>query len=276
MPLIEYENSMLFSSDPSLGAINRSSDGSSFEVQFGEPLSIPKNAVNCSVSVFESTIWYTVPNLTVSNNRLYIYGDSNTLPSVPTLYSVIIPKGLYDLGALSSAVLSQLSDLGARISPLPLISFYADSNTQKVVIKFNYSNVYIDFTQTNTFREIIGFLPLIYGPYTNSPLSIIASNVASFNQINYFLISSNIVSQGIRINNKFNNILSQVLITVSPGSQQVSAPFNPAKIQCNELVGSSRTNLKFSLTDDKLRAVDTNGEYFTLRLVIKYYVNSDL
>ena len=78
------------------------------------------------------------------------------------------------------------------------------------------------------------------------------------------------MNKGIRFNNSYNQTVAQVLIDVAPGSQIVSTPFNPAKCNAQELAGSKRTNLRFWLTDDKQRNVNTNGEYFTARIVIHY------
>ena len=270
MNLIPVENSILFSSDDQLGAINRSADGSSFEVQFDTPISIPKDAMNVSLSIEEATVWFTVPNIVETNNRLFIFGD-DTLGN-PQLFTVIVPKGLYDLPGLNNAVLIQLENLGAKTEPSPLINFLSDANTQKVIIRFNYDNVFVDFSQPNTPRDILGFLPLQIGAFATVPINVIADNVAQFNTVNYFLIATDLVREGIRFNNRHAGIVSQVLIDVPPGSQIVSKPFNPPRINADELIGAKRTNIRFNLTDDRLRPVDTNSEYYSLRMVIRYLI----
>ena len=277
MSFIPEEISLIVSSDPDAGAINLSSDGSRFEIQLDdEGISIPKDAINVNVSVEESTVWWVIPNIiTGENDTFYIYGDNDVTPAVPQLFTVVIPQGLYDLGGLNQAVQAELESQGAKTidgggNPLPLISLTADDATQKVRIRFNYTNVYIDFQPNNTPRQILGFDALQYGPYPAAPLSILAPNVAAFNQVNYFLIHSDLVNKGIRFNNSFNQTVAQVLIDVAPGSQIVSTPFNPAKCNAQELAGSKRTNLRFWLTDDQQRNVNTNGEHFTARIVIHY------
>lgn len=271
--LIPQEISFLVTSDPLQGAVNKSSDGSEFEIQFDDALIIPSDAVSVSVCCEEATVWWTVPNIiTDNNNMFYIYGNSAL--GVPTLYTISIAQGLYDLNALNASLLNGLESSGAKQMNgnvyQPLISLSADNATQKVLIRFNYPNVYIDFTQANTSREILGFNSAIYGPYALTPQNIIAPNVASFNTVNYFLIASDLVQKGIRFNNRYNQIISQVLINVSPGSQIVNTPFNPPRVQAQELAGARRTNLRFRLSDDRLRPVNTNGEYWTARIVIRY------
>ena len=276
--MVSEEISMIVSSDPQAGAINVSPDGSQFEIQLDDSgVSIPKDALNVNVAVEEATVWWTVPNIiTGVNDKFYVFGDDDTLPvPVPQLFVVQIPQGLYDLPGLNSAIETGLEALGARTfdatnSPLPLISLSPDTATQKVLLRFNYTNVYVDFQPNDTPREILGFDALQYGAYPAAPINILAPNVAAFNQINYFLIHSDLVNKGIRFNNSYNQTISQVLIDVAPGSQIVSTPFNPAKSNAQELAGSNRTNLRFWLTDDKQRPVDTNGEYYSARIVIHY------
>lgn len=269
------EISIVVTSDTTQGAINKSTDGSSFEVQLDEALEIPKDAVNISLTVEEATVWWTVPNIiTGINDTLYIFGDDNQAVPVPQLFVITIPKGLYDLSLLNNSIQSQLELAGARVldgvNPLPLISLFADNSTQKVIIRFNYTNVYVDFAPTGTPRILLGFDAVQYGPFAGAPINELAPNVAEFNTVDYFLIASDLVSRGIRFNNRYNQIVSQVLIDVAPGSQIVSTPFNPSRVNVNELAGAKRSNLRFRLTDNLLRPVDTNGEDWTARIVIRY------
>ena len=370
--VVPEEISMLVSSDPSAGASNRSADGSYFEVQLQDGLTVPKDALNVNVSVEEATVWWVVPNITTGvNDKFYITGpeelnvtDRLTLgypasaqysmtvvsPNVSTLiilnlaagmptgdfvigdefrpndgpssgilytitgittdapnlknytvsgllegnipaitgdfsrvrpggtirnFVLTIDEGLYDLSGLNQALLRELENAGAQITDgndnsLPLLSLSPDDATQKVEIRFNYSTVSIDFTQPDTCREILGFNSNLYGPYATVPFNLVAPNVAQFNQVNYFLIHSDLTNKGIRFNNDYNQTISQVLIDVAPGSQVVSKPFNPAKINAPELTGATRTNLRFWITDDKNRRINTNNEYWTARIVIHF------
>tara|TARA_R110001606_G_scaffold14795_1_gene61802 strand:- start:52 stop:909 length:858 start_codon:yes stop_codon:yes gene_type:complete len=277
MSFVKEEISIIVSSDYKTGAQNKSSDGSRFEIQLdGDGLMVPKDAINTTVEVEEATIWWSIPNIiTGENDKIYIYGDSDDAVPVPQLYTITIPQGLYDLSALNLAILSELEAAGARTldgtgANLPLISMSADGSTQKVRLRFNYDNVYVDFSQPNTMREILGFNSAVYGPYATAPINILADSTAEFNTVNYFLIHSDIVSKGVRFNNTYNQTIAQVLINVAPGSQIVSTPFNPARSQANDLAGSRRTNLRFWLTDDQDRAVNTNNENWSARIVIHY------
>ena len=171
---------------------------------------------------------------------------------------------------MNQAILRELENQQAQDDPNPLIILTADEPTQKVEIRFNYNDVSIDFTPADTPREILGFNALVYGPYTTTPENVLAPNVAQFNQVNYFLVHSDLVNKGIRFNNNYTQTISQVLIDVPPGSQIVSTPFNPAKTNADELRGVKRTLLRFWITDENNNRIDTNGEYWSARIVIKY------
>lgn len=272
--MVPNEISLLVSSDPDQGATNVSRDGSSFEIQLEEPISVPSDAVNCTVSVEEATVWWVVPNIiTGENNKLFIFGDRADGGAAQT-FNVEIEQGLYDLSGLNNSIQTELESLGAKVldgtTSKPLIELSPDDATQKVLIRFNYSNVTVDFRPDGTLRKILGFNSQLVGNEPITPVNVLAPNTAQFNTVNYFLIATDLVSKGIRFNNRYNQIVSQVLINVSPGSQIISTPFNPAKVASDELAGSQRTNLRFRLTDDQLRPVDTNKEYFTARIVIRY------
>lgn len=359
--MLPEEISFVVSSDPDAGAINKTADGSYFEIQLDEGLTIPKEALNVNVRVEEATIWWVVPNIIKGqNDKMYITGEdapvitsyetmgfdvnntmsltgaifdilqdtgsslpvgafvvgdtinvetgtlagssfvitninadqanqmnfdvnptssnqtvgnwtfSRTRLGTPNNYVITIPQGLYDLSGLNQAIQRDLENLGARTDPEPLITFTPDAATQKVEMRINYDDVSVDFTQVDTPRLILGFDSLVYGTYPTAPIEILAPNIAEFNQINYFLIHSDLVNKGIRFNNRYNQTISQVLIDVAPGSQIIHKPFNPAKSNAMELAGAKRNNMRFYITDDKQRTVNTNGEYWTARIVIDY------
>ena len=273
--MVPEEISLLVSSDPTQGATNVNKDGNAFEIQLDEAIEVPKEALNVNVSVEEATVWWVVPNIiTGENDTFYIFGDLQA--GGTQLFVVQIEQGLYDLTGLNNSVQSGLEAQGARTTdaggnPLPLISLAPDDATQKVLLRFNYTNVYVDFQPNNTPVEILGFDQLQYGPFAGAPINELAPNTAAFNQVNYFLIGSDLVQKGIRFNNRYNQVISQVLINVAPGSQIISTPFNPAKSNAQELAGAKRTNIRFRLTDDKLRPINTNSEYWTARVVIRYF-----
>jgi hypothetical protein len=198
---------------------------------------------------------------------MYIKGDNTS--GVLTNFIVEIPTGLYDLNLLNASVLTQLENQQAKVTPTPLLSIGSDEATATVSLKFNYVNVEVDFRPADTFRDILGFNARNV-TVSSAPFSTPGDTTAGFNTVNSFLIHSDLVSDGLRYNNTFNQTIAQVLIDVAPQEQINSQPFNPAKSHADTLRGINRNNIKFWLTDENNKLVNTNGEYWGARIVIRY------
>ena len=93
---------------------------------------------------------------------------------------------------------------------------------------------------------------------------------AAFNQINTFLIHSDIVQNGIRINGEFSNIIDEVLIDESPGSQLTQKNFVPTRVPANNLIGGKLKSIGMWLTSNTNELVNCSGEFWTCLLVIRY------
>ena len=198
---------------------------------------------------------------------MYVTGDNTS--GVLTNFVLTIPRGLYDLPLLNNAIQLQLENQQAKTNPSPLISISADEATAKVNLRFNYANVQVDFNPTDTFRDILGFNAGVYSVAT-APQTIPAQNVAKFNTINSYLIHSDLVTNGIRYNNTYNQTIGEVLIDVAPQEQINSQPFNPATSDASDLRGVKRNNVSFWLTDENNKLIDTNTEYWGARILIRY------
>jgi hypothetical protein len=276
MAYIKREFDILVSSDPSLGAINVSNGvtdaGSRFSIPLPKSLQIPKNAQNVVVSPYQATVWWTVPNIILGVNSRFLVtqNDTQAIP-VQSNYVLDIPTGLYDLPGLNSAIQFQLSIAMANSSTgfpgaQKAFMFTADNSTQKVQFSIlGPGAVTINFPAPGGFGPIMGF-----PSNTNINMSELAPNVASFNTINSFLLNTDLVTQGFQINGNFSNTIAQVLINVAPGFQIIYAPQKPPVIPCPELSQGIRTILTFWLTDQNLRPVNTNGEFWTVQLHISY------
>lgn len=269
---IEYKLPFIFSSDPDSGAQNITADGSSFEVNFDRPVVIPRRAKNCYITVQNSTAWWNIFNVVESVNDQI---DVEYFDGILTVnFTITIEPGLYDLDHLSEEIGRELL---ANNVPQDLFVLVPDQATQKSVIQFNYSGVQLDFNIARNFASLLGFdlrLVPLAGQTTGVQFEK-SDNIANFNTIEYLLIHSDLVSRGIRINNKYQNVISQLLIDVAPGSQIVDTPFNPPEIPANELIGEKRKNIRVYLTDQNSVPVDTQGEFFSCRMVIHYSMKVD-
>lgn len=267
--LSEEEFSIVLTSDSSQGASNISTDGSRFEVQMNESLRVPDDAINCSISMETASIWWSVANIiTGTNDKMYIHGLDTS--DVEQDFTITIPQGLYDLPALNLKIQQLLENEDGKISPYNNIDLIADNATSKVVIKFNYSVNTIDFSQSDTPRITLGFASAVYGAYAGAPENVLAPNVAQFNSVDSFLIHCDLVDRGILMNNSYSQIVGQVLIDVSPGSQIIYNPFNPTKVEANNLIGGARRVIRVWMTDQAGNAVNTNSEIYSLKLKVSY------
>jgi hypothetical protein len=267
--LLQEEFSIILTSDPSGAASNISADGSRFEVQLDESLRVPDDAINCNISMENATIWWSVANIiTGTNDKMYIHGLDTS--DVEQDFTITIPQGLYDLPALNLKIQQLLENADGKISPYNNIDLIADNATSKVVIKFNYSVNTIDFSQSDTPRTTLGFASAVYGAYAGAPENVLAPDVANFNSVDSFLLHCDLVDRGILMNNSYSQVVGQVLIDVSPGSQIIYNPFNPTKVEANNLIGASRRTIRVFLTDQAGDPVNTNGEFYSLKLKVSY------
>lgn len=260
--MVKHEIPIIIDSDVNAGAINKSADGSSFEIQLEDPIQIPISATSVTVQVQEALVWWVIPNIITGVNDAFSIDDGVGGP-----FGIVVPQGLYDLSSLQQSVESAII---AATGPPGMFTFIADNATQKVVIRINQIGVSIDFTGATTFRDILGFNSQVLGPTAVSTTDFPGDNVAAFNQIDFFLIHSDLVSRGIRVNNQYDQTIAQVLIDVPPGSQIVSTPFNPPKSPAWELIGATRNRIRFWLSDQTGAAVNTNSENWSARLIIEY------
>jgi hypothetical protein len=270
MAFVKEELSFIASSDPAQGAININSNGSKFEIALdGEGLSIPKEAINGTAAVTEANVWWVIPNITEANNKFYINGPPLG-GGANVDYVITIPKGLYVPNTLSTALTNGLAEAGADTTNGPLFTIQGNTSTNKSEFVFNYAGVTVDLTQPDTPRDTMGFDSGLVSSPTVLTVPVSSENSGAYNQVQYFLVSSDLVSKGIRINNKHNSVIAQIPIDVAAGEQILDRPFNPTKSSAQDLAGARRTNLRFELTDDQLRSVDTNGEYWSVRVLIQW------
>ena len=245
---VSHEIPMVVSSATTNGAVNKSADGSQFEINLEDDLKIPDNAKNVSVAVEEAEIWWTIPNIiTGTNDKFYVNGRDTA--DVVQNYTVTIPQGLYTHSELNSTILADLESQGAKQSPNPIIQILAHTASNKIQIRLEYNDSQVDFTQAQTPRDILGYNSQLLTT-ASAPENILAPNVAAFNTVNYFLIHTDLLSQGMRFNNVYNQTVAKVPITVQPGSQIVFQPVNPPRIHEPFLKGVSRNRIKFWLTGE--------------------------
>lgn len=259
--MITYHLPMILSSSDKSGALNKAPNGSSFQVSLEKGLLVPRRAKYCWLTVQSAEVWNTSPNvITGVNDRFPINDSAGAL-------EIIIPKGLYDISLLNQEINRQIVASGR---PSGSIEVIGNNATQKTFIKVVEVGTQIDFTGPNVINELLGFEPQLYVSVVANQL-LEGQNVASFNNIDYFVLHTDIVSHGLRVNNKYTQAVAQVLVDAPTGSQILHQPDNPPEIPCPELIGTKKNLINVWLTDQDNNRVETSGENFSMRLVV-YYV----
>ena len=274
---MERELNYIFSSDPANGAFNVNVLGSAFSIQLYEPITIPMSAKYCVVGVQGANIWNTVPNISEDlDNNVFFFSDGIN-PNI----QVTIAKGQYDLVALQNAIYTAIdSNSDGNVPPAAypakdMFVFSPDNASQKVVVTFLKENISILWA-TSTLRTILGFEA---GSPTAPPppitgKSLIAPNVARFNQITSFLIRTDLINTGIPVNANATGVLANVFIDVLPSSLINFTPFNIVWSDASNIIGARITTINFSLANQENQLVDTNSEYWNFTLIFKYYIDN--
>jgi hypothetical protein len=267
--MIKKQYPILFSSDPTDGAVRISQNGSTFSVDLNnEEIIIPANAQNCNIFIQESEFIYNFPNIIQGvNDRITISYVKN---AVTNIYNLVIPQGLYSVNDLNTQVQIELYNQMGYDEAAPLIELLGSDPQQKVLIKYNFDAVSVDLTGINTFRDIIGFNSGIYTG--DKDTFITAQNVAQFNTVRYVLLSCDLVDNGLRVGNRYDFYVCRMLIDVAVGEQQLYRPLIRSMIPASNLIGKRLSSTTLRLLDQSGVELNTNGEYYSLNLIIEFEV----
>ena len=260
MSLTEDGFDLIFQSDPE--SRNTINNGSEFTVDFDSPLEIPRLAKNVSVGVPQATVWFTTPNIVEGQNRIYLTGSVSDI--------LTIPAGLYSVDLLQEKIKQLLQDDADKMD------FGSNDATNRVTFTFNEAGFKLEFKEDSP--QILGFSIGEYEPQPNEngefnyPNTIEAPNKATFNTLDYFLIHCDIVENGIQFNDFFNSIVAKVPINTSPGRQVNYQPVHILRSKAQSLAEQPKTKLRFWLTDQNNKAIDTFGESWSVVINVKYYL----
>lgn len=226
-------------------------------------MEVPADSIDCMVEVQDASVWWTTPNISAAlgNNILRVEEGGNN-------HVLTIPDGLYSVASLSTTIERELVE-ASGISGLLTVT--ADDPTQKVNLNFAVALMQVDFNAADTPRDLLGFnagdVPAIL---TTGEQHELGDNIAAFNMLDYYLIHSDIVRQGMRNDGRYYRTIAKVDVTEHPGSQILYQPFNPVRMDASNLIGSCIDKLTFWLTDQSNVPVETNGEDWSATVVVSY------
>lgn len=258
--MVQHQIPLILDSNPAGGAKNVSSDGSSFAVNYKLNIKIPKDAINITCELHSANVWNSSPNISaLHGNNHFIFTTGGTT------YDLTIADGLYSLEQLEDTLTKLMVNEGLTGDEINLV---ANESTQKVVIHFTQAGQSIDFTGSNTVRDILGFDAAVYSSGTGEQF-VGAPNVAGFNTLNYFLIKNSLVEYGIPFNSQYKNILGIVNITEEPGSLIAYESSNPVRTPADHLAGRDISTFRTWITSETHEPVQM-VDYWSYVLIIRY------
>lgn len=276
MSLLEKQFSAFFNS---AGANKIGTLGNHFQVQLQTPLQIPGSCVYATLEVVSAKVWNTSPNISegIGNNHLvFTYLGKE--------YDLIFPDGLWGTKEFNLYLEyfflhhGLKETVGTEIENVLFVVVENDA-TQRVSIQFNVLGVVIDFTKPNSCIDVLGFYTTHNNDIFTSNLkitttikgdSITAPNEARYNRVMNYFIRSNLVSDGIPVNNVSTGIIAEVPIDVKVGSLINFIPTNPMRSDCSDLIGNPKSVVSFTLVDQIGRDVSTSGEEWSLAIIFRY------
>lgn len=267
--IVRKQISFFVSSNPASGAENLNALGNSFSVSLNSPISIPGSAVYCELGVSQASVWNTSANISpVFGNNVFAFNTSNA--GNPGFHELKIDQGLYSLQGLNSWLSTQFVNMNL---PSNLITLSGDDSTQRTVLTFLEPGDYADFTVADSCAPILGFDARL-APATPQAAgwNEYSDRSASFNRNNSYLITSDIISQGISVNNQGGGIIASVPIDQPPGSQVNFSPQHVIWSDAQELVGTTKMNFTMNLRNQDLDPVEMTSDYWTALIVIRYGV----
>jgi hypothetical protein len=269
------------SSDPALGALNKTADGSTFSIRLDlNGLGIPRRAQAVTLEVLGAEMWYNTSNVTSTNNQIGITsaGITKVISIEPGLYSIDTLQSGFERAiraTLDTAFINSLFYLVNSVSTC-YITFVGNAALNKVEINITTTSntIQIDFSISTvpfSIAKLLGFAYTLNIINPNSVITLIGPNTPIFNSFNYYLIQSDIVSNGIRINSTYQNIIAKIKVTCSPNQQNLYDPMNPTVNLTPELAGDVRNQFRFTLLDSNLQYVNTKGELWSATIRLTYH-----
>ena len=224
--------------------VSISADGSRVDINLETPLVFSGSSLSTTLEVEGASIWNVAYNISndLNNNTFYYLFNGSSQPTM------LIPDGLYSITTLNSEISRQFTNRNLT-SPIILTG---NLSTQKSVLTVNIG-YQMDTQPFDSVGSILGFSVGVWptiAPVLNS-VSMPSQNTARFNNTNSITVLSNLVSNGIPLNNSGRNLIANIPITASIGSLISYQPINPTVVDINNLRGRSVQNFYIQIADDK-------------------------
>ena len=222
------------------------------------PILIPSDVKTCSLRVISSDIWNLVSNVSATlGNKIDLQ-----LGGVGPVYTLTIPEGQYSVAALNAAVENQLVTQGLVATNLVITG---DAPTQRVAFTSDVAATIISFPAADYLWNVLGFAQGDTLTLTLAGVRYLAPEIAKFNNINTFLIHSDLIDAGIPANGDYYGIITKVPITSPSGSLITFQPSYPIAVDASNLIGARVQSVSVWLTNETgWQRVDTRENFSVL------------
>lgn len=175
--LVQREISFIVDSDITAGALNKTADGSAFTVQLDQPIFIPSNAVNPTLDIEESAVWFTTPNIydgtgTEPQNNRFSFVYSQQAPRIQL--DLTIPQGVYSLSDIEVAMNRAVREATSNFINTDVISLLPSPDGGRVNMQVLYLDKYVITASNSLFKIYYGpsniTIGITSGTYTISEL----------------------------------------------------------------------------------------------------------
>ena len=256
-----------------------------FRVGFNPPLKVPRNAIQPTIALIGFDSFYTYPNLTSAAQLRFTATGSGTFGAVSGVaQTVSFPKGLYSVAAIQGIlsdylVASTLSDTLLTISgndATQKVTFVASGLAAGDTLVIDAGNtsdellVLLGFTQSADGAAVTSVATMTGVAGTTSQL-VEAPFVANFgDSLSHVNVHTSLSSGGIGISGTSTDVVGAIVPNTGVGGQiTYQAPF-PLHCSCEHLRGSTTTSATFYITNQNNVPLDTNGDHWSLQLLLSW------
>ena len=227
------------------------------------PILIPQDVKTCSLRVISADIWNLVSNVSAAlGNKIDIL-----LAGVGPVYTLTIPEGQYSVAALNAAIENQLVLQGLLATNLVIAG---DAPTQRVAFTSDVAGTIIKFPGEKYLWNILGFNQGYTLTLTLAGVRYLAPGIARFNNINSFLIHSDLVDAGIPANGDYYGIIAKVPISSPSGSLITFSPSYPIAVDASNLIGARVQSVSLWLTNETGWQRINTRENFSVLVELSY------
>ena len=219
-----------------------------FTIKYAKPLSFSSN--NWEVGLISAYVPKTYYNISAAyqNNKLHYSTDNGS-----NYTTLTIPDGNYSINNLNAFIQASISNS---------ITIAGDSARMKVYITLAASHK-IDFTQTDTFRDLLGFGSVVVSTGTTYAAS--KPNITNSND--FFYITTDIISSSYsRIGGQAANVLYPFTFSVNAGSAESIVPAEHVHLK---LGVTNVDSINIRIVNQDGQVVDFNGENVIVNIKIK-------